>query len=1009
MANRELSLRVGVELGNTQQKLQALNNNIKLATAQFKNASADIQDFENTTQGLQAKLKQLNTSYQQSSKKVEILTQAIEDGNKTLVKAKDKYEENKRAVAGIENALEKAKSTYDETSKEVKDLEQTLEKANKELKQSENALRSADNNLNKLERQLQDAQREAKEFASAMDDTNESLNDLRTDSSFSGMLGDIQYIAGQFDMLKGKVGAVIEVVGKLAKAFISLGVNSIKWLGNVISKVVTLGAKIGGAVAGVVGFSVKLAGDFKAMNEMFNATFGDMSKTAEETMKRVASSTGIYVERLKQPFAQFYSQLKGSGVESEEALKQTERGMKLVADASAYYNISMEDASERVRSFLRMNLEAGDAIGLTANEMKRNEKSVELYGKKFKDLSEAQKQLTLLDIAEETYKLSGAFEQAIREADGLENVLGNLKYVAQEFIATLGENMLEPAIKSMKDFSLALMDAKKELETNGLGSAIKVIVDHIVGELNNMADRIPEVMKTVIDSMISFINNSLPSIMSLGSKIVQNIATGIVENKDTIATGISSLISQIASWINNNMPAIMEAGRAILDAIKTGIENNLPAIETSIYNITRTAVDLFLQYKGMILEAGLEVGGEFIKGVWEGIWNAGRNYKPQNDNYWIPQIEDAKAKGQEYGSVWVTSSGEILKKSPSFWEAITSENTYTEVALDGQNTGYAYVNGIQVKISEQSIEIKKAVEQLLKSEEKAKEEGNKSGKATAQGVKEGVQQGKGEVKQATKEVATESSKAMLDELSKLTPETANKMLDITREIQKSATQMYNGAKVSFSKLGQGAKEEMTSMYKGVSTSFSKLEEEVNQHVTNIYNKCKIDFVNIRNIGKNQFSALYNETTRYVDRMRASIMSDWSTMRNYIANTPIKGSVSITRTTTNVVETPKTRIESNIALSGQYYNARTRNSRAVNSVLAPAKMQTSKSETQVIKELQNNNVLLTKMIEILMSERTVNVNSILEVDGRQIAKASARYMENEITNLNYRKNRLGGAF
>lgn len=1007
MANRELSLRVGVELGNTQQKLQALNNNIKLATAQFKNASAGIENFENTTQGLQAKLKQLNTSYQQSAKKVEILTKAIEDGNKTLAKAKDKYEENKRAVAGIEKSLEKANSIYDETSKEVKDLEQALEKANKELKQSENALRSADNNLNKLERQLQYAQRETKEFAKAMDDTNESLSDLRTDSPFRDMVGDIQGISGEFDLLKGKIGAVIEVVGKLGKAFVSLGINSIKWLGSVISKVVALGAKIGGVVAGVAGFSVKLAGDFKAMNEMFNATFGDMAEKAEKSMQSVATSTGIYVERLKQPFAQFYGQMKGAGLEAEEALKQTERGMRLVADASAYYNISMEDASERIRSFLRMNLEAGDAIGLQANEMARNEKAVELYGKKFKDLTEEQRQLVLLDIAEELYKQSGALGQAIREADGLENVLGNLKYVAQEFIASLGENMLEPAIKSMKDFSLALLDAKKEFETNDLGSAIKVMVDHIIGELNKMADRIPEVMKNVIDSMVSFINNSLPSIMSLGSKIVQNIATGIVENKEAIAIGISSLISQISSWINNNMPVIMEAGKTILDAIKTGIENNMPAIETSVYNITKTAVDLFVQYKGMILEAGLEVGGEFIKGVWEGIWNAGRNYKPQNDNYWTPLTEDAKTKGIEYGTAWITSSGEVLKSSPSFWDSITSKDTYTKIEASGTESGYAYINGIKSKVSELSPQMQNAVKQALATQEGATLEGKKAGKAQTDGIKQGVQEGKESVKGASKQVATESSKAMLDELSKLTPETANKMLDVTKEIQKSASQMYNGAKVSFSKLGEGAKESMENMYKSVQTTFKNLETDIKQDVTSIYNKCKTDFVNIRNIGKNQFNALCSDVTRAVDKMRADVMTDWSTMRKYISNNPITGKVNITRNETTL-RTPKINPTANIALSGQYYNTRTRNSKAVNNIIAPAKTQVVKTETQVVEELQNNNALLTKMIEILLSERTTVVENTIQIDGKQIAKASARYMENEITNVNNRKNRLAGA-
>lgn len=991
MANRELSLRVGVELGNTQQKLQALNNNIKLATAQFKNASAGIENFENSTQGLKAKLQQLNTSYKQSAKKVEVLTKAIEDGNKTLAKAEDKYEENKRAVADIEKALEKA---------------------NKELKQSENASRSADNNLNKLERQLQDAQREAKEFTKAMNDTNKSLNDLRTDSPFANMLGDIQGIVGQFDMLKGKVGAVISVIGTLSKAFVGLGINSIKWLGNIISKVVTLGAKIGTAVAGVAGFSVKLAGDFKALDEMFNATFGDMAKIAEETMQRVANSTGIYVERLKAPFSQFYSQLKGSGVEASEALKLTEKGMGLVADASAYYNMSMEEASELLRSFIRGNTEAGDRIGLFTSEAQRNTEAMKKYNKKWNDLTEAQKQMLMLDISEEIYKQSGAIGQAIREADGLENVLGNLKYVAQEFIASLGENMLEPAIKSMKDFSLALLDAKKELETNDLGSAIKVMVDHIVGELNKMADRIQEVMRNVIDGMVSFIENSLPSIMSLGSKIVQNIATGIVENKEAISTGISSLISQIVNWISNNMPAIMEAGKTILDAIKTGIENNMPAIETAVYNITRTAVDLFLEYKGMILDAGLQVGGEFIKGVWEGIWNAGRNYKPQNDNFYLPTAEDAKTKGAEYGQAWITSSGEVIKGDMSLKDnikAIFSGDTFTQVQVSGADSGYAFVNGVKVKISEQTPEVKKVINDLLKSEEKAKEEGKKIGKAQADGAKEGVQQGKEQVKQATKQVATESSKAMLDELKNLTPETYQKMLDVSQQIRKSASDMYNGAKYSFSQLGKASKEAMTDMYKGVGTSMYKTSQKVRQEASNLYNGAKTSFVNLANVGKNQFSNLYKNATSYTDKMRREVMSDWSTMASYISSRKITGTVTIRRNTINSTQTEKARIAPNVALSGQYYNARTRDSRAVNNVLAPAKREASNNNTQVIKELQSNNALLTKMVEILMSERTTIVENNIQLDARQIAKGTAKFIEQEINTTKARSSRLAGSF
>ena len=43
----------------------------------------------------------------------------------------------------------------------------------------------------------------------------------------------------------------------------------------------------------------------------------------------------------------------------------------------------------------------------------------------------------------------------------------------------------------------------------------------------------------------------------------------------------------------------------------------------------------------------------------------------------------------------------------------------------------------------------------------------------------------------------------------------------------------------------------------------------------------------------------------------------------------------------------------------------------------------------------------------MKKWTVNVNSTLQVDGRQIAKASARYIEEEINTNKTRSSRLAG--
>lgn len=1010
---RELSLRVGVQLGNTQQKLQALQNNIKLATAEFKNASVGIEGFEDTTEGLRKKLSLLNTSYQQSAKKVDILKEAITQAKKTLEQSNNAYTQQKNKVQDLEKTLEQAKKEYGETSKEVKELEKELEKENRSLKQNENALRSADNNLVKLQTDLNKAEKEAKEFANAMDETNESLSNMGDKSPFGEMLGDLKEMGAGFDRLKGKISTVVEVVARLGKAFVSLGVNSIKWLGNIISKIVTMSAKIGGAIAGFSGFAIKVAGDFQAMDEMFNATFKGFEDQASKSMKNVADSTGIYVGRLKQPFAQFFSQLKGSGVESAEALAQTERGMKLVADASAYYNMPMEEASELLRSFIRGNTEAGDRIGLFTSETQRNTESMKKYNKKWQDLTEAQKQMLMLDISEEIYEQSGALEQALREADGLENVLGNLKFVAIEFIGAMGKNMLEPAIDGMKDFGQILLDTKKILEKQGLAKAVEFMVNEIVNKLSSMADSIPSVMSTVINSMISFINNSLPNIMALGSKIVQNIADGIASNQQAIANGIANVIEQMANFINTNMPAIMQAGKNILDALKQGLENNMPAIKEAVYNITRTAVDLFLEYKGMIIEAGLQVGGAFIKGVWEGIWNAGASYKPQNDNFFVPTAEEGRVQGAEYGTAWVTSSGEVLKNSPSFFDAMFSKDTYTQVEVSGQDTGYALINGVRTKISELSPEIKNVVQDMLKTEEKAIEEGKKTGKATADGVKQGVYESKEQVKNATKEVGTESSKALLDSMQNLTPETYNKMLDVAQKIRQSATDMYNGAKYSFSQLGKASKEAMTDMYKGVGTSMFKTSQKVKQEASSLYNGAKTSFVNLANVGKNQFSNLYKNVTSYTDRMRREVMSDWSKMANYVANRKITGTVTIRRNTINSVQQAQANARAipNVVLSGQYYNARTRDSRSVNESIALNGNPSSVSSTDDSKvtEMKTMNALLVQMLEVLTEGKVIQIDNSIEVSGKQIAKQTCQYMEKELNSMKRKQNRLIGQY
>lgn len=240
---------------------------------------------------------------------------------------------------------------------------------------------------------------------------------------------------------------------------------------------------------------VSTAGEVQAENAQFEASFGDMADTATDMFNRVADATGVFSTRLRVTGTKAFSQLKGAGMDANEALEHTETFLNLAADAAAYYDISLEDAESRIRSFMRGNVEAGDAIGLFTSESQRNQYAVEMYGKKWIDLTEAQKQFLMLNVGVDIYTQSGALGQASREADGLANVTGNLKEVWRQLLATVGTPIMQATIPIMQGLSEKFIELKGWIEQNEEG----------LQKLGNAFSRVGEFAWTLVEGVINLI------------------------------------------------------------------------------------------------------------------------------------------------------------------------------------------------------------------------------------------------------------------------------------------------------------------------------------------------------------------------------------------------------------------------------------------------------------------------------------------------------------------------
>ena len=224
--------------------------------------------------------------------------------------------------------------------------------------------------------------------------------------------------------------------------------GSIKGIANLAKSV--LGAiGIGFSIAGLSSLA-EAAADVEALDSQFSQVFSGMEEEAESRLKAIEDDTDVLVNRMKGSFSRIAAFAKVSGVEQADALELADRAMIAVADSSAYYDRSIEQVTESLQSFLKGNYENDAALGLSATETTRNAAANDLYGKSFKDLSEAEKQFTLLKMVEDANAASGALGQAARESDTWTNQLGNLKQELKDLKAAAGVGILKPAVAVLK-------------------------------------------------------------------------------------------------------------------------------------------------------------------------------------------------------------------------------------------------------------------------------------------------------------------------------------------------------------------------------------------------------------------------------------------------------------------------------------------------------------------------------------------------------------------------------
>ncbi len=366
----------------------------------------------------------------------------------------------------MEAELKAVSAAYDVNGDEAGKLSATTKILEREIAAQKEKLELVQDALKKTTEKYNENSVEASRLRGVMYDTQATLSGLEK------KLRDTESELGDSEEAVEDLGEELEDVGKSAHDFgaILKGSFAADILSDALDKSVDLLKEFSTA-------SIEAATDVKAANAQFEQTFFGMEKQAASTLDAVADQTGIAATRMQKSYTSLYAFSKSVGADSGKSLNIAKRAMLAAADSAAYYDKSIEDATETLQSFLKGNYENDAALGIAATETTRNAKANKMYAKSFKELSESQKVDVLLAMVEAGNKASGALGQAAREADSWANVTGELEDAQKQLLATMGEPVLKLAIPVVQN----LTEVMRELAEETPGEELRRQIEDFTG------------------------------------------------------------------------------------------------------------------------------------------------------------------------------------------------------------------------------------------------------------------------------------------------------------------------------------------------------------------------------------------------------------------------------------------------------------------------------------------------------------------------------------------------
>ncbi|WP_148550656.1 phage tail tape measure protein [Paraclostridium bifermentans] len=664
-----------------------------------------------------------------------------------------------------------------------------------------------------------------------------ACKDLAGKTGMTGLMAIVNATDAEYDKLSESIGNATETVSYFNENCASTGVtgeaatNKIRMLreayegSEVAAAALNLTTQDLALVVQTLGSHTEVTAD--NVGDLLNV-FSKMKAPTEDQAK-VMKKLGLTYHEVND--AQFdYSKTCATVDSSIIGLSQTQKEQ---VKSQLNTNMTMNDANKILKNY---GLEAQSAttgqIDLIANMKELREK---LGGMSEQARVAALEQLGLSSSIDEVNTVCNMSDEEFKlYCKNLELAKGLTEKLAQAMDKTTKGTLLQlssaiedvaiTAFLLLKDTILKVTNSLNEFfetwrDADYSFEGFKKGLDGLLQSVKNMD--LAGALGEAITGMTTFITgDGLSGILAIGSEIITKICTGIIQNKAKLNEAISSAIHQISSWVQANASQIGEAGKTILYAIKNGIEENKDSIQGAL-DAVAGVMNAWINGSGEIKAITGEFADVFVSSLVSSIANGFKN------------------KVSELSSASWTVFSEMFSWPFNKLEEFLFPKAYACGKESGSNLAKGTVTGVD------------------ENGNYIYDSGSNAGTLAGQGVVEGAEEG----------------------VAPLT--TVMQLESATQALQQSATNMYNGAKVSFQLLAEVGKQSMTDMYLGMQGSMLAVENSIKASATNAYLGASQSYSSLRDSATNSMISLKNVVTTQSNEARNAAMTAFVSLGNVI--------------------------------------------------------------------------------------------------------------------------------